>query len=209
MDSPTPETVRAALAGFDERHQKIVAGLLFVMMRAPERVREREWMAEQLTRVTLLAGELEADTPADGVAVMQAFLRAHATELLDAALLLFQRVALDLAPRAAAGFTVEDALCVGLAYLPPAETAPTPETAVREEARLRDLGEQPLARLMAAHGIAPHDLVAASSEQLTHKMVTHAMKGRRLTPNAMRKVERAWRKVAPETVRESALFDYA
>jgi hypothetical protein len=206
MDSPTPDAVRAALAGFDARHQKIVAGLLFVMMRAPERVREREWMAEQLTRVTLLAGELEADTPADGVAAVQAFLRSHATELLDAALLLFQRVALDLAPRAAAGFTVEEALCVGLGYLPPAE--PAPGAAGREDARERDLGEQPLARLMSAHGLAPHDLVAASGEQLTHKMVTRAMKGRRLTPNAMRKVERAWRKVAPEAVRESALFEY-
>jgi hypothetical protein len=34
------------------------------------------------------------------------------------------------------------------------------------------------------------------------------MKGRRLTPHAMRKVERAWRKVAPDKVRESALFEY-
>jgi hypothetical protein len=208
VDSPTPEAVRGALAGFDALHQKIVAGLLSVMMRAPERVREREWMAEQLTEVTLLAGDFAADTPSDGVAAVQEFLRGHSGELLGAALLLLQRVGLDLAPRAAAGFTFEDALRVGLGYLPRAEPAPATRTAAPGETLVRDLGEQPLARLMAAHGITPHDLVAASGEQLTHKMVTRAMKGRRLTPHAMRKIERAWRRVAPEAVRESSLFEY-
>jgi hypothetical protein len=122
MDSPTPEAVRRALAVFDARQQKIVAGLLAVMMRAPHRVREREWMAEQLTQVTLLAGEFEADTPAAAVQAVEDFLREHAHELVSAALLLFQRVGLDLAPRAAAGFPFEEALGLGLAYFPPAES---------------------------------------------------------------------------------------
>jgi hypothetical protein len=124
MDSPTPEAVRRALAAFDARHQKIVAGLLAAMMRAPQRVREREWMAEQLTQVTILAGEFEADTPATAVRAVEDFLREHAHELVSAALLLFQRVGLDIAldpaPRAAAGFTFEEALGRGLAYFPPA-----------------------------------------------------------------------------------------
>lgn len=41
---------------------------------------------------------------------------------------------------------------------------------------------------MAEHGLKPHDLVAASTEQLTHKMIARACKGRRLTPNAQAKV---------------------
>ena len=35
----------------------------------------------------------------------------------------------------------------------------------------RNLGEQPIARIMADHGLKAHDLVAISTQQLTHKMV--------------------------------------
>ncbi|MSR62599.1 MAG: hypothetical protein EXS08_09170 [Planctomycetes bacterium] len=52
----------------------------------------------------------------------------------------------------------------------------------------RDLGEQPLARLLASLSLSAHDLVAASREQLTHKMVSRACKGRRLTPHVQLKV---------------------
>lgn len=204
MDFPDPDVVRRALANLDARDSRIVAGLLAMMMREPQRVRDREWMAERLTQVTLLAGELEADTPKDGVRRVQEFLLERAEPLLGAALLLFQRVGLDLEPRAAAGFTLEEALGVGLAYLPAAGDP----AAGTGSAPSRELGEQPLARLMNAHGLAPHDLVAASTEQLTHKMVSRAMKGRRLTANTMGKVQRAWRKVAPEGLGESVLFDY-
>ncbi|NLT76571.1 MAG: hypothetical protein GXX98_08625, partial [Planctomycetes bacterium] len=47
----------------------------------------------------------------------------------------------------------------------------------------RNLGPQPIERIMAEHHLKPHDLVAASTEQITHKMVARACKGRRLTPN--------------------------
>ena len=36
-------------------------------------------------------------------------------------------------------------------------------------------GEQPIARLLAEHGLKPADLVAASAEQLTFKMVSTTM----------------------------------
>jgi hypothetical protein len=52
----------------------------------------------------------------------------------------------------------------------------------------RDLGEQPIARLLASLSLSAHDLVAASREQLTHKMVSRACKGRRLTPHVQQKV---------------------
>ena len=35
----------------------------------------------------------------------------------------------------------------------------------------RNLGEQPIARLMREHNLKPHDLVAASPVEMTHKMV--------------------------------------
>ena len=72
----------------------------------------------------------------------------------------------------------------------------------------RDLGEQPLASLMAERGLKPQDLVAASTEQLTHKMVTRAMKGRRLTANAMGKVHRAWNRAAGDEASLGSLFNY-
>lgn len=55
----------------------------------------------------------------------------------------------------------------------------------------RDLGAQPIADIMAELGLKPHDLVSASSQQLTHKMVTRACKGRRLTANSKSKVLKA------------------
>ena len=52
----------------------------------------------------------------------------------------------------------------------------------------RNLGEQPVGRIMAERGLKPHDLVLASSEQITHKMISRAVKGRRLTPNVQMKI---------------------
>lgn len=72
----------------------------------------------------------------------------------------------------------------------------------------RDLGEQPLARLMAERGLRASDLVAASGEQVTHKMVARAMRGRRLTARTMAKVHRAWLRAADSELPEQALFSY-
>ncbi len=121
MAAPTPEEVRSALVDFDARHEKIVAGMLTVMIKNPNRVRDREWMAEQLTELTLLASEFEVKSTPDGVRVIQDFLQRHSEELLRASFLLFQRVGLDLAPRAAEGFTFEEAMECGLQYLPSAK----------------------------------------------------------------------------------------
>ncbi len=56
----------------------------------------------------------------------------------------------------------------------------------------RDLGPQPLDIMMDAWGIDNHDVVAVSTEQLTHKQVQKARKGRRLTLKMMQKVTRAY-----------------
>lgn len=84
----------------------------------------------------------------------------------------------------------------------------------------RELGMQPVDRLMDAWGLGNHDLVDASPEQLTHKQVQRARKGRRLTLAMMQKVTRAlniavWYRLTKEE-REGYfeyfhkhLFDYA
>jgi len=57
-----------------------------------------------------------------------------------------------------------------------------------EEDIERDFGPQPIGALLEKHGLRAHDLVAASTSQLTHKMVARAVKGRRLTPHTLAKV---------------------
>ena len=55
----------------------------------------------------------------------------------------------------------------------------------------RDLGIQPVDALLTELGLGNHELVEASTEQLTHKQVQKARKGRRLTKNLQMKVKNA------------------
>lgn len=83
-----------------------------------------------------------------------------------------------------------------------------------------DKGTQPLDGLMDAWGLGNHDLVEASPEQLTHKQVQRARKGRVLTLKMMMKVNRAfniaiWNRMTKEEKEEFEeyghrhLFSYA
>lgn len=71
-----------------------------------------------------------------------------------------------------------------------------------------DLGEQPLARILAERGLRPHDLMAASTEQITHKMVSRGCKGRRLTRNVQGKLLRALNTASGEHLTLGDLFTY-
>ena len=71
-----------------------------------------------------------------------------------------------------------------------------------------ELGEQPLARLMKEHNLKTHDLVSASDEQITHKMVAKAAKGRRLTPHVQRKILIAFMKASGTVCALTDLFTY-
>lgn len=62
----------------------------------------------------------------------------------------------------------------------------------------RDLGPQPLDRVMERLGLDNHDLVSASTEPLTHKMVQKGRKGRRLTPRIQCRILRALNRVLAE-----------
>jgi hypothetical protein len=72
----------------------------------------------------------------------------------------------------------------------------------------RDLGEQPIAAILAELGFASKDLVASSTEQLTHKMVVRACKGRLLTKNVKAKVRTALNAAAGKEYAMSDLFNY-
>ena len=72
----------------------------------------------------------------------------------------------------------------------------------------RNLGEQPITMIMVERSLKPHDLVVASPEQITHKMVSRACKGRRLTRNVQHKVMRALNRAADTEFMLSDLFNY-
>lgn len=76
------------------------------------------------------------------------------------------------------------------------------------EPRERNLGEQPLRALMQVHDLKPHDLVAISSEGITHKMVARACKGRWLTANSRNKIIRAVNLSTGRTYKKNDLFTY-
>lgn len=78
----------------------------------------------------------------------------------------------------------------------------------RDEPDDRNHGPQPLAGLLAQHGLRTHDLVAASTEQITHKMVARAVKGRRLTNNVQSKLQRVLNKLTNQNYRLADLFNY-
>lgn len=72
----------------------------------------------------------------------------------------------------------------------------------------RNLGTQPIARILAENSIAARDLVVASTEHITHKMVARACKGRRLTPNVQSKIRNAVNRVAEREFSVADLFTY-
>ena len=55
----------------------------------------------------------------------------------------------------------------------------------------RDHGAQPLDAIMNRWGLTSHQMVESSPEQLTHKQVQRARKGRQLTLHMMQKLARA------------------
>lgn len=71
-----------------------------------------------------------------------------------------------------------------------------------------NMGSQPIAEIMAKKNLTPHDLVAASTQQLTHKMVSRACKGRRLTHRAQVKVLTALNAATGESHKLGDLFTY-
>ena len=72
----------------------------------------------------------------------------------------------------------------------------------------RNLGEQPIARIMAVGNLTRHDLVAASTQQITHKMVARACKGRWLTPNTKSKILNALNEATGKSFSMQDLFNY-
>jgi len=72
----------------------------------------------------------------------------------------------------------------------------------------RDLGEQPIAKIMAEQGLKPNDLVSNSAEQITHKMVSRAVKGRRLNLKIQYRILNALNKATNKQYSLKDVFNY-
>ncbi len=72
-----------------------------------------------------------------------------------------------------------------------------------------DHGAQPLDKILEGCSLKNDDLVSASREQLTHKQIQKARKGRYVTPNIQGKVTRALNAAVKERkYTEEDLFNY-
>lgn len=88
------------------------------MIQHPSRVSEREWIAEQFTQVTLLAGDFEdVGSVQEGVAAVQQYVRENIVPVLEACYALFRCVGADMAARADESPTRADAVARALEYL--------------------------------------------------------------------------------------------
>lgn len=72
----------------------------------------------------------------------------------------------------------------------------------------RDYGVQPIAAILESRKLKPHDLVAASTEQLTHKMVSRACKGRKLSRRVQQKITNALNTATEQNYTLRDLFTY-
>ena len=76
------------------------------------------------------------------------------------------------------------------------------------EANEHNLGPQPIIELLDKHKMTHHDLVAASTEQMTHKMITRACKGRKLSRRVQLKILNALNTTSEQTYKLTDLFTY-
>lgn len=109
-----PATVRAELAALGPAARKVAGGLVVVMMREPERVRDREWLLENLTLLSAKAldyGDAEQEA-------LRAFVREERDAVLNATFRLFLRVAEDVKGLTAgeATGTLGQATMIALSY---------------------------------------------------------------------------------------------
>ena len=69
-------------------------------------------------------------------------------------------------------------------------------------------GEQPIVQLMKVCNLEPKDIVSASTEQLTFKMVSRTCKGRMLTRNTQFKILNALNKASGKNYSLKDLFNH-
>ncbi len=71
-----------------------------------------------------------------------------------------------------------------------------------------EAGPQPIEQLLEKHNSSVTDIIKASDEHLTHKVIRKACRGRRLTKRMQNKIVRALNHYANTEYRRDELFNY-
>lgn len=72
----------------------------------------------------------------------------------------------------------------------------------------KNLSTQPITGIIAEHKLKASNLVSASKENITYKMISRACKGRRLTPHVQQKICNALNNASGKTFSIGDLFNY-
>lgn len=98
MNAPTPDEVRALIAPFDALDRRVTGGVITLLMRDPERVRDQEWLAERFVEVAVVAHGFPEDGTAttEDVEVVRTYAESRRRPILNAAIALFVRTAVEL-----------------------------------------------------------------------------------------------------------------
>ena len=72
----------------------------------------------------------------------------------------------------------------------------------------RNLDEQPIVRILVENKLNSSDLISASTENITYKMLARASKGRRLTPHIQVKICNALNRATGKNFTVKDLFNY-
>lgn len=96
MQLPDRETLRSEIAGFDARQQKVAAAMTLVLIREPGQIRDREWIAEQLTHLTAKAHGFEDDPDPEQLEGLRTWILENRDSVLNAAFAVFAHAAQEI-----------------------------------------------------------------------------------------------------------------
>ena len=115
---PDAFEMRAMISALSAVEKKLLGGMILLMIKNHTRVRDREWLAENFTRLAVPALSLDSDGAVDrDIDAVKALVRESLDPVLNAALPLFARVAADMAagPKAQ-GFCYDDCCEQAMSY---------------------------------------------------------------------------------------------
>ena len=108
---PSPEDLKAQLMGLGEDERKVIAGMVVLMMKEPDKVRDREWLMEAYTHISAQALEMGDERLNE----LKALIQERRDLVLNASFALFFRVAQD-AAQAGGTPTLAQATVMAMAY---------------------------------------------------------------------------------------------
>jgi hypothetical protein len=117
--APDPDSLRHAITSLGDWPRKVVIGVVVLMMKEPQKIRDREWLLELYTHVAAQALEMGDERLGE----LQDLVREQRDEILNLCFQLFLRVAED-ARQAGGTPTLAQASVMAMAYF---SEGPSPE----------------------------------------------------------------------------------